>query len=106
MVIDPNFPIAGLTVGQLLQVIRDAVAPAPADTLISQRESPLGPKRHARAVRERLERGEPGASVVGRRFLLTSSALAEELTRLGRAETAAEPDAAERLRAELARGAA
>lgn len=52
----------------------------PADT-VSQNGSPLG-RDHCRIVRERIERGEPGAYIGPRRqHLLTREALEEELAR-------------------------
>jgi hypothetical protein len=50
--------------------------------LIDQAFSQLGRRRHIAAVRRRLAEGKPGASVVGRRFLLSQEAHAEELGRL------------------------
>jgi hypothetical protein len=68
-----------------------------ATSLIDQRSSPLGPRRHAAAVRRRLEAGKPGASRVGRRWLLTPAALEDELT-----GPKAPDDPEERLRVRLA----
>ena len=48
---------------------------------IDQRFSPLGPRRHVEAVRRRCERGEAGAIIIGRRYLLTIDALADEYFR-------------------------
>lgn len=54
---------------------------------IDQHASVLGPRKHCAAVRRRLEeyeRGglpEPGASIVGKRHLLTADALTEEIAR-------------------------
>lgn len=48
---------------------------------IDQSTSPLGPRRHCAAVRRRMEAGLEGAGRAGRRFLLSPSALAEELGR-------------------------
>ncbi len=47
--------------------------------VIDQQSSPLGPRRHCAAVRRRMATGDSRASRVGRRFLLTQEALAEEL---------------------------
>ncbi len=52
---------------------------APAAELLAQKGSPLGARRHIRAVRRRVAAGEAGASIVGRRYLLTREALNEEL---------------------------
>lgn len=48
--------------------------------LVSQRDSPLGPKRHCRAVRDRIRTGLGGAYVQGRDYLLTVIALQETLS--------------------------
>lgn len=47
--------------------------------LVDQSESLLGPRRHINAVKRRIRLGKPGASKVGRRYLLTREALTEEL---------------------------
>lgn len=49
---------------------------------VDQTTSPLGPRRHCAAVQRRVRSGIAGASVVGRRYLLSTEALAEELSRL------------------------
>ena len=69
---------------ELVAEIAEAVVArlqAGAPGMISQAVSPLGRRRHCAAVRRRLARGEPGASVVGRRHLLSAEAIAEELAR-------------------------
>lgn len=55
---------------------------------IDQSSSPLGPRRHCKVVRQRLAEGLPGAATAGRRHLLSTTALAEELqgARRGRAD--------------------
>ena len=50
--------------------------------MLGQVGSPLGPRRHAAAVRRRVAEGKPGAVIAGRRLLLTREALDEELARL------------------------
>jgi hypothetical protein len=72
--------------------------------MIDQASSPLGRRRHCTAVRRRRDRGEPGASIVGRRHLLSPEALSEELRRAsGRPRsTAAQSPGAGSVRAELA----
>ncbi len=72
----------------LLDRLADLLAVRVADRLastargmVSQHGSPLGARRHRAAVRRRMERGEPGAAVVGRRHLLSHDALGEELSR-------------------------
>jgi len=47
-----------------------------------QTRSPLGRKRHCLAVRRRVDQGEGGAAVVGRKHLLSKDALASELNAL------------------------
>jgi hypothetical protein len=51
--------------------------------MIDVRETPLGVRRGAARVRARIERGAPGAAIVGRRFYLSTEALAEELQAMG-----------------------
>jgi hypothetical protein len=48
---------------------------------IDQRHSPLGPRRHCKAVQRRVADGSRDAAIVGRRQLLSQSALTEELSR-------------------------
>lgn len=68
--------------------------------------NPLGRKQTAAIARRRLTEGKGGAGRVGKRYCLNREALAEELAALGqRDEAPAEPDAVERLRAELEGGA-
>jgi hypothetical protein len=61
---------------------------AGARDMVDQDDSPLGPRRHCRAVARRLASGEPGALKLGRRQLLTRQALAEELERLAKRRAA------------------
>jgi hypothetical protein len=49
---------------------------------IPQQKSPLGPRRHVRVVRSRIARGGDGAVMLGRRALLSPSALEAELNAL------------------------
>lgn len=49
---------------------------------IPQTRSPLGNRRHIAAVRRRVAAGEPGATLVGRKYLLTREALDHELGRV------------------------
>lgn len=44
---------------------------------IDQAASPLGRRRHCAAVRARIASGLPGAAILGRRFLLSETALQE-----------------------------
>jgi hypothetical protein len=55
---------------------------AGANEMVAQAGSPLGPRRHAAAVRRRVANGEGGAVVAGRRLLLTKEVLADELAML------------------------
>lgn len=70
---------------------------------IDQTKTLLGARRHCRIVRSRVERGEPGAAIVRRRFLLSHEAHDAELAKLSRAGAPkSEPSTfGERLRAEL-----
>lgn len=75
-----------------LDALAEALAPrvaallsAPAPALVDQRQSPLGPRRHAALCRRLMAAGDARASKVGRRWLVTQDAIAEELARLGRA---------------------
>lgn len=101
-----------MTDGDLIDALAERLAPKVAEILrreqrapelVSQTDSPLGPRRHCAAVRRRMGAGEGGASKVGRRYLLTREALAEELHRLGQSEPQPrpEPDADEQLAQEL-----
>jgi hypothetical protein len=47
--------------------------------MIDQNSSPLGVRRHCSAVRRRLACSKPGAAILGRKHLLSSAALDEEL---------------------------
>ena len=67
----------------------------------SQEVSPLGRRRHVRAVRARVARGDADAAMVGRRALLSAAALAEELVALGSPKSAKPPGVANDLRSEL-----
>lgn len=49
------------------------------DGMVDQVASPLGRRRHCAAVRRRVQRGEAGAAIVGRRHLLSREALEVEL---------------------------
>jgi hypothetical protein len=58
---------------------------------VAQAKSDLGPRRHCAAVRRRVAAGLDGASIVGRKFLLSPAALEEELARRSRGERNVEP---------------
>lgn len=47
--------------------------------MLDQAGSPLGRRRHIAAVRARVARGDAGAAIVGRRYLLTRDVLEAEL---------------------------
>jgi len=69
---------------QIRSVIREELmAQGQCDEWIQQRGSALGNRKHCAAVRRRLENGEDGAAIRGKRFLLTTRALSEELRRGG-----------------------
>lgn len=68
--------------------------------MVDQAASPLGRRRHIAAVRRRVEAGDGGAAIVGRRYLLERAALDAELAALanrprkarkGKADAAAAP---------------
>jgi hypothetical protein len=72
---------------QLIEELSDRIAARLAERLragepgwIQQADSPLG-RRHCAVVRGRLARGEGGASIIGRRHLLSPAALGEEIER-------------------------
>jgi hypothetical protein len=67
---------------------------------VDQSASPLGSRRHIARVRARLAAGRDGAARVGRRHLLSPSALAEELSALSKVPARA-PTLGDELRAEL-----
>lgn len=85
--IDPAASFLEWFEGLLRRVVREELAAArhPVDSWRDQRDSPLGARNHCRAVRRRLEANpqDPGARILGKRFLLKPDALDEELERLG-----------------------
>jgi len=62
------------------EVVRELRAGS--EHMIGQAGSPLGPRRHAAAVRRRVQNGQGGAVIAGRRLLLSREALNEELAAL------------------------
>ena len=84
---------------QLLDELTNRIAARVAERLrtpepgmLDQAGSPLGNRRHCSAVKRRLNGGEGGAAIVGRRHLLTPEALNDELERLsGRKGKALKP---------------
>jgi hypothetical protein len=89
--------VVDLLAARLIERMRDGV---PRDT-VSQADSPLGRRRHIAAVRRRIECGAPGAYRTGRRYLLSRSALEEELQRASGASSTR--STAQDVRAELQR---
>ncbi len=66
----------------LRALAKDAAKASPTD-MIDQHASPLGNRRHCSAVQRLVAQGKPGASIVGRRHLLTPEALQLELSNTG-----------------------
>ena len=62
----------------LRELARNEAKSDPKD-MIDQHASPLGPRRHCAAVQKLVAQGKPGASIVGRRHLLSPEALEVEL---------------------------
>jgi hypothetical protein len=70
--------------GMVRGIIREELqAQGQGDEWVLQKGSPLGNRKHCAAVRRRLANSEGGAAIRGKRFLLTTRALAEELDRGG-----------------------
>jgi hypothetical protein len=63
-----------------------------ADEWIPQKGSALGNRKHCAAVRRRIANAEGGAAIRGKRMLLTTSALTEELIRGGPPPSPPEPE--------------
>lgn len=70
---------------------------------VDQTTSPLGARRHCAIARRRLQRGESGASKLGRRWLLTREALAAELEHGNASPPSQQPPASSGVRAGLER---
>lgn len=69
------------------EVAREVVAElrrGEAPGMIDQASSALGRRRHIAAVRKRVAAGEPGAAVVGRRYLLAREYVDAELAALAK----------------------
>lgn len=75
---DPLAPFEPL-LDALAQRIVDKWLDATDARMVPQSISPLGPRAHRNAVKRRIANNEGGASIRGRRHLLTREALAEEL---------------------------
>lgn len=102
-------PLVEAIATRVVELLRDQSSRTP--SLVSQASSPLGNRRHCLAVRRRIAQDLPGASVVGREYLLTPQALEDELARLARLVRAGldrrpspSPQALEDELARLARG--
>lgn len=52
--------------------------------MVDQSSSPLGRRRHIAVVRKLVAAGEPGAAIVGRRYLLARDAIEAELVKVSR----------------------
>jgi hypothetical protein len=86
----------------IARAVRRALHAATDGEMIPQGRSPLGPRRHAEAVKRRLAAGQPGAAHVGRKYLLSPDALNEEMSRTSVSNAHAPvEDAAAKLRREL-----
>ncbi len=67
---------------------------------VDQGGSPLGPRRHRAAVLRRIAAGQPGATKIGRRHLLSRDALEAELAAAAD-KAPVSPSVADELRREL-----
>jgi hypothetical protein len=94
-------PVAEVTPADLARILRAAADEADRIAAehraerrdwIDQVMSPLGRRRHVAAVRRRVGAGAAGAALVGRRALLSSEALAEELAALSTRKRPARPE--------------
>ena len=79
-----RFVLSDVPVGELLAEVLERFADLVAERLgagafVDQRDSPLGRNRHCAAVRRRMAEAKPGASKIGRRYLLSREAMMEEL---------------------------
>jgi hypothetical protein len=83
------------------RAVRRALNTAADDDMVSQSASPLGSRRHCNAVKRRLAAGAHGAAKVGRRYLLTPNALAEELANVSTATVCRAESPGAKLRREL-----
>lgn len=81
---DSKHPKAEDIARALVDVVGDLAKLTSGAERVDQAASPLGPRRHIRAVRRLLAAGDPRAGRAGRRYFLTGEAVDEELARLGR----------------------
>lgn len=97
--------IIALSPEDLETIVARAVRRALTDTaeagMVTQSGSPLGSRRHCNAVKRRIAAGLPGAAKVGRRYLLSQDALAEELSRTSAATAHRPENPGAKLRSEL-----
>lgn len=77
--------------GDTVDILLEVASGPQNDVDIDQHRSLLGARRHCGAVRRRIAEGLPGAVKIGRRYLLSPDAHAEELARIGRALPKAPP---------------
>jgi hypothetical protein len=83
-----------------IQIARAVVAElrsGDAPGMIDQSASPLGRRRHIAAVRRRVAAGEPGAAIVGRRYLLASVQVDAELAAASKRTPKAKPEPVDEL---------
>jgi hypothetical protein len=81
---EPEAVVSFDTTEGILDYIADrlwARMSANSQDMVDQHGSPLGPRRHRAAVKRRRKHGESGAAILGRDYLLSREALAEELAR-------------------------
>ena len=71
--------ILGRLVKELAKELAQELRSTSNEEWVSQHGSPLGPRVHCAAVRGRVERGFPDASINRKRFLMTKEALVEEM---------------------------
>jgi hypothetical protein len=79
--VNPPDPLEALS--PLLDALADRIVDrwlaSTATRMVAQTGSPLGSRKHRDAVKRRMQSGEGGASIVGRRHYLTHEALQQEL---------------------------
>lgn len=73
------------------------------DDWIDGPSSPGGTRWHNGVARRRIATGQGGAAKIGRRYLLSKEALAEELAATGKARTTKQPQRAESVSERLQR---
>ncbi len=101
-------PVDPKDLAAALEVLADAIADRIVQRLLTaqhsdwvdQGASPLGPRRHRAAVTRRIAAGQPGATKIGRRHLLSRDALQAELAAAAN-KVAVSSSVADELRREL-----